>query len=646
LIASSAITPVFATAAGRGGVGHIHDASQPHQANPQVLWNETLGDPRITVAVLDGPVDLTHTSLAGAELSLVPTLASTDTGRETALAHGTLVASLIFGRHDRGVLGIAPACRGLIVPIFRDGDNGQVLPCSQIDLARAITAAAEAGANIINVSGGEFSPSGAAYPLLNDIVKKYARRGILIVAAAGNDGCECLHIPAALADTLAVGAIDSQGRPLASSNWGAQYRANGILAPGTELAGAKLGGGAIAAAGSSIATAYVSGIAALLMSLDWLAGRKPDGARIRDALLRSSDPCLSDGNTCRRWLYGRLNVPNARAFLTRGVTPMTQDNPLSESVTPSSALPLSESEPAVPRGAPVTASVLPSACACGAAPVAPGRVFAIGQLGYDFGTEARQDSIYGHTDGKAANPRDLLSYFDEHPAEAHLAQAITWTLNFDQTPIYAIYPTGPFASEVYARLRGFLRDQISDDVSQQAERVSIAGVVAGSVRLLNGKSVPVILPDLRGMYNWRTKLLIEKALGARPETGPELSAYDRGVDILHNFLERVYHEHRNLGATADERALNFAATNALQAGDGVKDAVKHGFELESFDVERSAHCRPESDCWDVKINFFDPAAPLHTVRRVCRFTVDVSDVVPVMVAPVRHWTVRTPASRR
>jgi hypothetical protein len=51
-------------------------------------------------------------------------------------------------------------------------------------------------------------------------------------------------------------------------------------------------------------------------------------------------------------------------------------------------------------------------------------------------------------------------------------------------------------------------------------------------------------------------------------------------------------------------------------------------------------CRPDSDCWDVKLHFFFPARQVQTVRKVYRFTVDVSDVVPVTVGPVRSWFVR------
>ncbi len=85
--------------------------------------------------------------------------------------------------------------------------------------------------------------------------------------------------------------------------------------------------------------------------------------------------------------------------------------------------------------------------------------------------------------------------------------------------------------------------------------------------------------------------------------------------------------------------MSYAATNAFQIEHVYTSALKDGMKLDAIDVERSPICRPESDCWDVKLTFFDPARRLEQARVVYRFTVDVSDVVPVTVGPVRHWHV-------
>ena len=125
----------------------------------------------------------------------------------------------------------------------------------------------EHGASIINISAGQYGPAASAEPILADAVDRAIRRGVLVVAAAGNDGCECSHVPAALPGVLAVGAMDALGRPLESSNWGGAYRSAGLLAPGAGLVAALAGGNRFVVAGTSFATAIVSGGAALLWSL-------------------------------------------------------------------------------------------------------------------------------------------------------------------------------------------------------------------------------------------------------------------------------------------------------------------------------------------------------------------------------------------
>ena len=157
------------------------------------------------------------------------------------------------------------------MPIFGDADARPGEPfrpaCSQLELARAILLAVEHGASIVNISAGQYGPAASAEPILADAVNRAIRRGVLVVAAAGNDGCECSHVPAALPGVLAVGAMDATGRPLESSNWGAAYRSAGLLAPGADLVAALAGGGRFAVTGTSFATAIVSGGAALLWSL-------------------------------------------------------------------------------------------------------------------------------------------------------------------------------------------------------------------------------------------------------------------------------------------------------------------------------------------------------------------------------------------
>jgi subtilisin family serine protease len=113
--------------------------------------------------------------------------------------HGTHVASVIFGQPGSPVFGIAPHCRGLLIQVFSDHQKSRL---SQLDLARAIEQAVQEGAHILNISGGERSPLGEPDPLLSRAIRLCEENDVLVVAAAGNDGCECLQVPAAVTSVL------------------------------------------------------------------------------------------------------------------------------------------------------------------------------------------------------------------------------------------------------------------------------------------------------------------------------------------------------------------------------------------------------------------------------------------------------------
>jgi len=289
------------------------------------LWAETLGSPDICIAVLDGTIDQAHPCFKGADLSCIETLVSIQGSQQPDSQHGTHIASIIFGQHSSYVPGVAPSCRGLLIPIFASEVGNFLTPCSQLDLARAITQAVEQGANVINISGGQLSASAESDKLLTNAIRLCQENNVLIVAAAGNDGCDCLHIPAALESVLAVGAMNPKGKPIGFSNWGEAYQTHGILAPGENILGAIPEGGTAVKTGTSFATPIVSGIAALLLSIQLQRGEKLDPHAIRDAILQSALPCdPAKGLDSRRCLVGKLNISGGYALITKGeLKPMT-----------------------------------------------------------------------------------------------------------------------------------------------------------------------------------------------------------------------------------------------------------------------------------------------------------------------------------
>jgi len=280
-----------------------------------------------------------------------------------------------------------------------------------------------------------------------------------------------------------------------------------------------------------------------------------------------------------------------------------------------------------------TGGITASECACGGG--SPSPVYALGQLGYDFGTEARRDSFSQMGIKDPHDVRQLLAHLKASPSHA---TAVIWTLAQDMTPIYAIRPVGPFAAETYQRLREFLNAQQEEG----AERVSIPGVVSGKATLMNGQVVPVICPEARGMYSWSTEALLAAVLGKAPMPAAkeqERTAYQQKEAGVRNFLERVYDEMRNLGLISKERALNYAATNAFQIHQVYQRAIEEQTQLDTIEAEKAPVCRPGSDCWDVKLTFFNPLRRMEQARKVYRLTIDVTDLVPVTVGSIRQWYV-------
>lgn len=633
------------------------------------LQKQTKGTAEITVAILDGVVDTDHPCFNGADLTRLPTLVQHQATAGQMSTHGTHIASLIFAQPHSDIPGIAPNCRGLLVPVFSD-DNRKL---SQLDLARAIEQAAENGAKVINISGGALTDMGEAEDWLIRAVEMCNQRNILLVAAAGNDGCECLQVPAALPAVLAVGAVDARGHPLDFSNWGETYQSQGILAPGENILGAKPGGGTVQLSGTSFAAPIVAGVAALLLSLQVQRGETPNPHAVREAILKSALPCqYADSENEPKCLAGLLNISGAIKQLTGetmsesvetqatveasgcgcGGTPETP-----EAERQKLELSAATSAPVIPV-APIPNPVITSqgvsmpettnkpVTPSQAAEPAGGIVYAIGTLGYDFGSEARRDTfkqlmptaVIGGIE-VPSNPYDARQMVDYLADNLSEAKSLIWTLNLELTPIYAIEPLGSFSREVYAALQELLSGQVqAEDSPEYIQRVSIPGRITGrTVRLFSGQVVPVIEPDSpRGIYGWHVNTLVSAAIEAvgAEQTEAQESQMRR---TLSSFLNRIYYDLRNLGQTSQDRALNFAATNAFQAAQTFSEAVGAGMELDSINVSKSPFCRLDSDCWDVQLKFFDPENS-RRARKVFRFTIDVSDLIPVTLGEVRSWS--------
>ncbi len=180
--------------------------------------------------------------------------------------HGTHIAGII-GAHAATANGYSGICPGVHVMSLRYYDKNASGVQNLKNTVRALEYAVSNGADIINYSGGGAEFSRAEMMAL----KKAEQKGILVVAAAGNERSNAdvnLYFPAAysLTNILSITAINVEGEVLPSSNWGVQKVQ--IAAPGNSILSTFPGGSYGTMTGTSQATAFVSGIAALMLSVN------------------------------------------------------------------------------------------------------------------------------------------------------------------------------------------------------------------------------------------------------------------------------------------------------------------------------------------------------------------------------------------
>lgn len=251
----------------------------------QALTDRTRGDPRIGVAVIDGPVDVAHPDLVGARFRQVATdrpSAGCAVPDSSACRHGTFVAGLLAAAPDADTPGLCPGCSFLLRPVFCEASTGRSCPVTTPDdLAVAIADAVDAGSRVINLSLGA-DPATGRSGVLRRSLDYAAARGALVITAAGNQG----HVgPVALTDhpwLVPVAACRLDGAPLAMTTLGIAIGRTGLLAPGDAVPGLAPAGGHGSMTGTSAAVPFVTAAAALLWSLRPSA----PAAAVRRALLR------------------------------------------------------------------------------------------------------------------------------------------------------------------------------------------------------------------------------------------------------------------------------------------------------------------------------------------------------------------------
>ena len=189
------------------------------------LMAVTSGRPEIRIGLVDGPVAVDHPDLARENVRSISAArgASHAKANGAAYQHGTFVAGILAAKRTSPAPGICPQCTLLVRSIFPETTqhNGHIPTATPENLARAILECIEAGARIVNLSVALAQTSPEGERQIQEALDHAARRGVLVVAAAGNAGSIGSSPITRHPGAIPVVAYDSAARPMGSSNLGA-----------------------------------------------------------------------------------------------------------------------------------------------------------------------------------------------------------------------------------------------------------------------------------------------------------------------------------------------------------------------------------------------------------------------------------------
>jgi subtilisin family serine protease len=255
-------------------------------------WDLHTGDGTLTLAIIDTGIQ------PHPDLQLVPGWNTLDNNANTSdgNGHGTVVAGIAgaHGNNGVGVVGVIWDVNLMPVKCISDGGYG-----TESTIALAIVWAADHGAQVANVSLTTYVGSG----LLHGTVQYAHDQGVVIVASVGSNQSPGIAYPARFPECLAVGATDSHDQWAYFSVYGPEID---LVAPGVNILSTYPDGWYTVYSGVSMATSYVSGLAALLRSYSpTLTNTQVEG------ILRQTADDLGPAGWDDHYGWGRINALHA-----------------------------------------------------------------------------------------------------------------------------------------------------------------------------------------------------------------------------------------------------------------------------------------------------------------------------------------------
>jgi subtilisin family serine protease len=251
------------------------------------LMERSSGRPQVVIGLIDGPVAMDHPDLSRANIREMPgpQSASCSLTSSVACMHGTFVAGILLAKRGSPAPAICPDCLLLVRPIFPEAGavNGDMPSATPAELAAAIVETVEAGARVINLSAALLQPSQQGEHKLGQALDFAAARGVITVAAAGNQGTVGSSAITRHPWVIPVTGCDLQGRPTAESNLGSSIGRWGLAAPGQNITSLGTNGKPQTFGGTSAAAPFVTGAIALL----WSEFPNASAARIKLAVTQA-----------------------------------------------------------------------------------------------------------------------------------------------------------------------------------------------------------------------------------------------------------------------------------------------------------------------------------------------------------------------
>jgi subtilisin family serine protease len=224
----------------------------------------------VKIGLIDGPVAINHPELASDRIKAIPgnSRATCIQTNSAACMHGTFVAGILSAKRGSIAPAVCPNCTLMVRPIFTEITtvNGSMPSATLDELAQAIFDCVDARVRILNVSAAIVQPTNKSQRSLKAALDHAARRGVIVIVAAGNQGTLGSTTITSHPWVVPVVAYDLQGKPMHQSNLGRSIGRRGLGAPGAAITSLGSEGKSLTFSGTSAAAPFVTGAVALLWS--------------------------------------------------------------------------------------------------------------------------------------------------------------------------------------------------------------------------------------------------------------------------------------------------------------------------------------------------------------------------------------------